>query len=147
MRLLGVGREVAAGNLDVTRQRSSHGDNDGVVTLQGQVTRPTLKSDAQRVVERVAGVEQVVNNIQVLPLSSFDDQIRLATYRAIYRQPGLDRLAFQANPPIHIIVNNGNVILEGVVLNEGDRTRAFLAANGVANVFSVTNNLRIEKAN
>ena len=121
--------------------------HDGVVTLQGQVTRPTLKSDAQRVVERVAGVEQVINQIQVLPLSPFDDRIRIATYRAIYSQPGLDRLAFQANPPIRIIVNNGNVTLEGVVLNEGDKTRAFLAANGVPNVFSVTNNLRTEKAN
>lgn len=121
--------------------------HDGVVTLQGQVTRPTLKSDAQRVVERVVGVEQVVNNIEVLPLSSFDNQIRLATFRAIYRQPGLDRLSFQANPPIHIIVRNGNVTLEGVVPNESDRSRAFIAANGVSNVFSVTNNLRTEKAN
>lgn len=125
----------------------SYNYHDGVVTLQGQVTRPTLKSDAQRVVERVAGVEQVINNIEVLPLSPFDDRIRIATYRAVYRQPGLDRLAFQANPPIRIIVNRGNVTLEGVVLNEGDKTRAFLAANGVANVFSVTNNLRVEKAN
>lgn len=124
----------------------SYSYHDGVVTLQGQVTRPTLKSDAQRVVERVVGVEQVVNNIEVLPLSSFDDQIRLATYRAVYRQPGLDRLSYQANPPIHIIVKNGNVTLEGVVLNEGDKTRAFLAANGVSSVFSVTNNLRVEKA-
>ena len=119
---------------------------DGVVTLQGQVTRPTLKSDAERVVARLAGVEQVVNNIEVLPLSPFDDRIRLATYRAIYRQPGLDRLAFMANPPVRIIVKNGNVTLEGVVLNEGDKTRAFLAANGVPNVFSVTNNLRTEIA-
>lgn len=119
---------------------------DGVVTLHGQVTRPTLKTDSERVVARIAGVEQVVNNIEVLPLSPFDDRIRLATYRAIYRQPGLDRLAFMANPPVRIIVKNGNVTLEGVVLNEGDRTRAFLAANGVANVFSVTNNLRTEIA-
>ena len=118
---------------------------DGIVTLYGQVSRPTLKKDAQRVVERVAGVEQVVNKIEVLPLSNFDDRIRIATYRAIYRQPGLDRLAFQANPSIHIIVKNGNVTLEGVVLNKGDATRAFIAANGVPNVFSVTNNLRVEK--
>lgn len=119
---------------------------DGVVTLYGQVTRPTLRSDAERVVARVAGIEQVVNNIEVLPLSSFDDRIRLATYRAIYRQPGLDRLAFMANPPVRIIVKNGNVTLEGVVLNEGDKIRAFIAANGVSNVFSVTNNLRTEIA-
>lgn len=125
----------------------SYSYHDGVVTLQGQVTRPTLKSDAERVVARIAGVEQVVNNIEVLPLSSFDDRIRIATYRAIYRQPGLDRLALQANPPVRIIVKNGNVTLEGIVLNNGDKTRAFIAANGVSNVFSVTNNLRVEKAN
>ncbi len=119
---------------------------DGVVTLQGQVTRPTLKSDAERVVARIAGIEQVVNNIEVLPLSPFDDRVRLAVYQAVYRQPGLDRLAFMANPPVRIIVKNGNVTLEGIVLNEGDKTRAFIAANGVSNVFSVTNNLRTEIA-
>ena len=119
---------------------------DGKVILFGQVTRPTLKSDAARVVARLEGVEEVVNQIEVLPLSNFDDRIRIATYRAIYSQTGLDRLALQAVPPIHIIVKNGAVTLEGVVLNEGDKTRAFLAANGVANVFSVTNNLRTEKS-
>jgi hyperosmotically inducible periplasmic protein len=118
---------------------------DGVVTLYGQVSRPTLKKDAARVVERVAGVDQVINRIEVLPLSNFDDRIRIAVYRAIYRQPGLDRLSFQAVPPIHIIVKNGNVTLEGVVANKGDATRAFIAANGVSGVFSVKNNLRIEK--
>jgi hyperosmotically inducible periplasmic protein len=118
---------------------------DGTVTLFGQVSRPTLRSDAKRVVERVTGVEEVVNKIEVLPLSNFDDRIRLATYRAIYRQPGLDRLSLQAVPPIHIIVKNGNVTLEGVVLNKSDATRAFIAANGVPGVFSVKNNLRIEK--
>jgi hyperosmotically inducible periplasmic protein len=118
---------------------------EGIVTLYGQVSRPTLKKDAARVVERVAGVDQVINRIEVLPLSNFDDRIRLAVYRAIYRQPGLDRLSIQAVPPIHIIVKNGNVTLEGVVANKGDSTRAFIAANGVSGVFSVKNNLRIEK--
>lgn len=118
---------------------------DGVVTLYGQVSRPTLRKDAERVVERVTGVDQVINRIEVLPLSNFDNQIRRAVFRAIYRQPGLDRLAFQAVPPIHIIVKKGNVTLEGVVPNKGDATRAFIAANGVPNVFSVTNNLRVEK--
>jgi hyperosmotically inducible protein len=117
---------------------------DGIVTLYGQVSRPTLKKDAERVVEKVAGVEQVINRIEVLPLSGFDDRIRLATYRAIYRQPGIDRLALQAVPPIHIIVKGGHVTLEGVVPTSGDATRAFIAANSVPNVFSVTNNLRIE---
>ena len=118
---------------------------EGVVTLYGQVSRPTLKKDAARVVERVAGVDQVINKIEVLPLSSFDDRIRIAVYRAIYRQPGIDRLSFQAVPPIHIIVKNGNVTLEGVAPNKSDATRAFIAANGVPGVFSVKNNLRIEK--
>lgn len=118
---------------------------DGTVTLYGQVSRPSLKGDAKRVVQKVAGVEEVVNKIEVLPLSNFDDRIRLATFRAIYRQPGLDRLALQAVPPIHIIVKNGNVTLEGVVATKSDATRAFIAANGVFGVFSVTNNLRIEK--
>jgi hyperosmotically inducible protein len=118
---------------------------EGVVTLYGQVARPTLKKAAARVVERVAGVDQVVNRIEVLPLSNFDDRIRVAVYRAIYRQPGLDRLSLQAVPPIHIIVKNGHVTLEGVAPNKGDATRAFIAANGVSGVFSVKNNLRIEK--
>ncbi len=117
---------------------------DGVVTLYGQVSRPTLRKDAERVVEKVNGVDQVVNKIEVLPLSGFDDQIRRATFRAIYRQPGLDRLALQVVPPIHIIVSRGHVTLEGVVATKADATRAFLAANGVPNVFSVTNNLRVE---
>ena len=86
-----------------------------------------------------------MNNIEVLPLSNFDDRIRLNVYRAIYRQPGLDRLSLQAVPPIHIIVKNGNVTLEGVVNSKSDATRAFIAANGVPNVFSVTNNLRVER--
>src|SRR4029434_7034398 len=93
---------------------------DGVVTLYGQVARPTLKKDAERVVEKVAGGENVVNKIEVLPLSAFIDRIHLATDRAIYRQPGLDRLAFQAVPPVHIIVKNGNVTLEGVVNSKMD---------------------------
>jgi hyperosmotically inducible protein len=119
---------------------------DGVVTLSGQVVRPTTRSDAARRIERLAGVDQVINKIEVLPLSRFDDQIRLATFRAIYRQPGLDQLSLQAVPPVHIIVKNGNITLEGVVPNEGDSIRAYIAARGVANAFSVTNNLRIEKA-
>lgn len=118
--------------------------DNGVVTLYGQVVRPTTKSSAEKVVSRVAGVEKVVNKIEVLPLSSFDDQIRVATYRAIYSQPGLDRLGFQAVPSVHIIVNRGHVTLEGVVPTKGDATRAYIAANGVPNVFSVTNNLRVE---
>ena len=117
------------------------------VTLLGQVTRPTLKSDAENVVKQIEGVTQVNNQIQVLPLSSMDDRIRLATYRAIYSQPGLDRYALQAVPPIHIIVDNGKVTLEGVVNSQADKDRANIQANSVAGVFSVTNNLRVEGDN
>ncbi|HKX00713.1 MAG TPA: BON domain-containing protein [Bryobacteraceae bacterium] len=115
------------------------------VTLMGQVTRPTLKSDAERVVQKIEGVEHVKNEIEVLPLSPMDDRIRLATYRAIYSRPGLDRYALQAVPPIHIIVKNGNVALEGVVASQADKNLAGIQAKGVSGVFSVTNNLRVEK--
>ena len=114
------------------------------VTLLGQVTRPTLKSDAENVVKDIEGVERVDNQIQVLPLSPMDDGLRIATYRAIYGYPGLDRYALQAVPSIHIIVDNGKVTLEGVVATEADKDMAGLRANGVSGVFSVTNNLRVE---
>jgi hyperosmotically inducible protein len=114
------------------------------VTLMGQVTRPTLKNDAERVVKDIEGVEQVINNIEVLPLSPNDDRIRLAVYRAIYGHTALNRYALNAVPPIHIIAKNGNVTLEGVVANEGDRNITNIQANGVSGVFSVANNLRVE---
>jgi|SwirhisoilCB1_FD_contig_71_820075_length_1217_multi_4_in_0_out_0_2 hyperosmotically inducible protein len=116
------------------------------VTLLGQVTRPTLKSDAENVVKGIEGVQKVNNQIQVLPLSSMDDRIRLATYRAIFSQPGLDRYAMEAVPPIHIIVENGKVTLVGVVANQADKDRAGIQANSVSGVFSVTNNLRVENS-
>lgn len=116
------------------------------VTLMGQVTRPTLRSDAQRVVERIEGVERVVNNIEVLPLSPFDDRIRLATLRAVYGYGPLQRYGLGARAPIRIIVKNGNVTLEGVVANEMDRNLAFIRANGVSGVFSVTNDLRVDRS-
>ena len=111
------------------------------VTLMGQVTRPTLKSDAEGVVKNVEGVASVKNEIEVLPLSPMDDQLRRAVYRAIYSEPGLSRYGFQAVASIHIIVKNGNVTLEGIVDNETDRNLANLRANQVPNVFSVKNNL------
>ena len=114
------------------------------VRLYGQVTRPTLKNDAENVVKGIEGVTRVDNQIEVLPLSSMDDGIRIATYRTIFGKPGLDRYAMQAVPPIHIIVNNGKVTLEGVVATEGDKNQAGIYANTVSGVFSVTNNLRVE---
>ncbi len=114
------------------------------VTLYGQVTRPTTRNDAGRRVAKIAGVEQVVNNIQVLPLSSFDDSIRARTYRAVFRSGGLYRYAMGANPSIHIIVDRGHITLEGVVGSKMDRQLAYIAASGVFGAFSVTNNLRAE---
>jgi hyperosmotically inducible protein len=117
----------------------------GTVTLLGAVTRPTLKSDAQNVVKRIEGVTQVVNNIEVLPLSPMDDGIRRAEYRAIYGDPSLStRYGFRALPSIHIIVRNGNVTLEGVVANDADKNLINIRANGVSGVFGVTNNLQVE---
>jgi len=115
------------------------------VIISGQVTRPTLKSDAERVVKRIEGVGKVVNNIDVLPLSPNDDSLRLATYRAIFSRPGLDRYALMAVPPIHIIVKNGNITLVGVVATQADKDQAGIYANGVSGAFKVTNNLRVEK--
>jgi hyperosmotically inducible protein len=114
------------------------------VVLSGQVTRPTLKSGAERVVKDIESVSKVVNNIEVLPLSPNDDRIRLAVYRELYGHTGLDRYALRAVPPIHIIVNNGKVTLEGVVASEADKNLANIVANGVPGTFGVTNNLRVE---
>src|SRR5436305_6837003 len=111
------------------------------VILSGQVTRPTLKSDAEAAVKSIEGVASVVNNIEVLPLSPMDDQLRRALYRAIYGDAGLSRYSIQPVPSIHIIVKNGNVTLEGVVDNETDKNLANLRASAVPNIFSVKNNL------
>ncbi len=116
------------------------------VELFGQVTRPTLKSDAERVVKRIEGVEKVTNRIEVLPLSPNDDRIRRAVYRAIYSNAFLSRYALQVVPPVHIIVKNGNVTLVGVVATETESNVATIQANSVPGVFSVTNRLRSEKA-
>lgn len=116
-----------------------------VVTLEGAVVRPTLKSDAERVVKKIEGVTQVVNDIKVLPLSPMDEDIRRAEYRAIYGDPSISvRYGYRALPSIHIIVENGHVTLEGVVANEADKNLIGIRANGVPNVFSVTNDLRVE---
>ncbi|MCP9496300.1 MAG: BON domain-containing protein [Pyrinomonadaceae bacterium MAG19_C2-C3] len=114
------------------------------VTLYGQVVRPTTRSSAERRVKNLEGIEQVVNNIEVLPLSSFDDDIRLRTYRTVFNTASLYRYALGANPSLHIIVNRGRVTLEGMVGNKGDAQLAYIAARGVPGVFEVTNNLRVE---
>lgn len=120
-------------------------DSDGTVTLLGQVARPVLKSDAENAVKRIEGVERVVNNIEVLPTSFNDDRIRRDVYRAIYGNPALNEYQMRAVPPIHIIVNNGHVSLEGVVARAMDKQIAGVQANSVPGVFSVNNNLVVEE--
>jgi hyperosmotically inducible periplasmic protein len=114
-----------------------------VVTLTGQVTRPTLKTDAERVVKRIDGVDRVDNQIEVLPVSHHDDRLRRSLYRAIYGFTPLNRYAMPVLKPIRIIVKNGNVTLEGMVDSQADRSMVNIRANGVHGVFSVTNNLRV----
>jgi hyperosmotically inducible protein len=121
--------------------------NGNTVTLYGQVVRPITRKDAERRVARIEGVDRVINNIEVLPVSGFDDSIRARTYRAVFRSGSLYRYAMGANPSIHIIVKGGHVTLEGVVSSQMDSQLAYMAANGVPGVFSVTNNLRLASRN
>jgi hyperosmotically inducible protein len=120
-------------------------DPDGTVTLLGQVSRSVLKSDAENAVKHIEGVEKVVNNIEVLPTSIEDDRIRRAAYRAIYGNEVLSQYQLRAVPPIHIIVKNGHITLEGVVARQMDKTIAGIQANSVPGTFSVTNNLVVEE--
>jgi len=121
----------------------AYGVDGGTVTLFGQVTRPTLKTDAERAVTRIEGVEKVDNQIEVLPVSFHDDRLRRSLYRAIYGSTSLDRYALPVIKPIRIVVKNGNVTLEGVVDNQADKNIAYIRANGVHGAFSVINNLRV----
>jgi hyperosmotically inducible protein len=118
---------------------------NGVVTLSGEVTQPVDKHNLEQAVKGVEGVTRVENNIEVLPLSPFDDQIRLRTLRTLERSGSLGKYFQGVHPDMRIIVKNGHVTLDGVVLNNFDRQIAFMAANRVSGVFSVTNNLRTEK--
>jgi hyperosmotically inducible protein len=135
------------------------------VILWGSVSRPTLKSSVEQVTKRIEGVEKVTNQLEVQPLSRFDDEIRARVYVAIYGHPALERYnpnrgtplfrsrisvvtGITNDPPIgfhpvHIIVKNGNVTLEGVMDSVGDRSIAELQANRVPNVFKVTNNIQV----
>lgn len=117
--------------------------NGGEVTLSGQVVQPYTRNEAESAVKRVEGVTHVTDNITVLPLSSFDDSIRRAEYRAIFMDPVLSRYSMGAVPSIHIVVNNGHVTLVGVVNNQMDANVARIRALSVPGVFSVTNNLRV----
>jgi hyperosmotically inducible protein len=118
---------------------------DGTVTLMGEVTRPSTKEDAASRVKGLEGATRVVNNIEVLPVSPMDDQIRIAVYRSIFSYDSpLFRYATQSVPPIHIIVKNGHVTLKGIVASQSDSDLANIKANQVSGVFSVKNELQIE---
>jgi hyperosmotically inducible periplasmic protein len=117
------------------------------VTLMGEVRNAVLKDSAEKVVKKIEGVEQVDNKIEVLPASSNDDRTRLAVARALFGNDSpLFRYAMGALPPIHIIVKNGHVTLEGVVDSQADKDLATVKANGVPGVFSVDNHLVVQKS-
>jgi len=116
------------------------------VTLLGQVTRPSIKSDAEKAVKGIEGVEAVDNQIEVLPPSPNDDRLRRALFRAIYGYGPLEKYSLGVIKPIRIIVKGGHVTLEGVVDSQADKDMAGLRANGVSGVFSVTNNLQVVKS-
>ncbi len=121
---------------------------DGTVTLQGQVTRPTLKSDAENVVKDIESVTKVNNQIEVLPLSPNDDRIRRAIYQTLFNfDSPIYRYGMGAVPSIHIIVKNGNVTLKGIVDSEGDKNLANVRVNGISGVFSVKNELALTSDN
>jgi hyperosmotically inducible periplasmic protein len=115
------------------------------VTLIGQVTNPTVKSDAEKSVKKIEGVEKVDNQIEVLPVSPMDDGLRRRLFRAIYGYAPLQKYALPTLKPIRIVVKNGHVTLEGVVNNEGDKNIVNIRANSVPGIFSVTNNLVVAK--
>jgi hyperosmotically inducible periplasmic protein len=116
------------------------------VTLNGYVTRPTTKKDAEQSIADIDGVRRVVNNIVVLPVSLSDDRIRQRVLQTLVNRGGsLYRYFMGTNPPIRIIVNRGRVSLEGYVNNRGDSNLAYVLTRGVSGTFGVTNNLKILK--
>jgi hyperosmotically inducible protein len=119
--------------------------NGSEVILSGQVIseHATTKQDAQHFVQSIPGVTKVVNNIEVLPPSPFDNQIRRAEYRTIFSRGDLGRYTLGAIPQVHIVVKGGHVTLDGVVMNQMDKNLAGIYANSVSGVFSVENNLQI----
>lgn len=119
------------------------GVQNGVVTLGGVAYGPTDKDSAVSLVSNSPGVKDVVDNIEVAPVSPMDDRIRLATARAVYGAPQLNKYAIDPAKPIRITVVSGNVTLSGMVDNQADKEVAYIKANGVPGVFKVTNNLQV----
>jgi hyperosmotically inducible protein len=117
----------------------------GTVTLLGQVRDAIVKDSAEARVKHLEGVERVDNKIEILPASFNDDRIRRQVAFAVFNDPRLFNYGIQPVPPIHIIVKNGHVNLEGVVRTEAEKDNAFIRANGVPGVFSVNNNLQVEQ--
>ena len=113
------------------------------VTLTGQVVRPSLRKHAEEVIKSLEGVETVNDQIEVLPKSERDDELRRAIYRAIYEDPVLEGYAVQAVPSIHIIVKDGSVTLEGTVISAADKSLAAKRAGTVENIVGVKNNLKL----
>ena len=111
------------------------------LAVDGQVTLPFKKDDIGKLLTRVKGVGAIENNLEVLPVSNFDDRLRLEVARAIYGDPYFLHYRLQSLPPIHIIVKNGHVTLDGVVATPLDRSKADLAARGAGLSFSVVDNL------
>ena len=121
---------------------------NGTVTLRGQVTRPTTKSDAEARVKKLESVSKVVNEIEVLPISPSDDAIRIAMYREVFKYDSpLFRYATLAVPPVHIIVKNGRVTLKGFVASDADKQLVYTAARNVPGVFEVNNELKVDGEN
>jgi hyperosmotically inducible protein len=118
-----------------------------MVVLLGEVSRAELKNNAEGTIKKLEGVEVVVNHIEIIPVSSTDDRIRRNVYRAIYQHPALAKYAIQAVPPIHIIVRDGKVSLEGIVASESDKSVANVQANSVSGISPGTNHLHVEKSN
>ena len=141
-----VRKELISASWDGVFDNLAFEVNGSTVTLYGQVYRPITRSRAEKFVKDVNGIEQVINKIEVLPLSGFDDRIRVQAVRSVNDMAGLYRYLLGTNPSLRIIVRNGHVTLEGMVSNETDKRLAFFAVNSIPGVFTVTNNLRTERS-
>jgi osmotically-inducible protein OsmY len=119
--------------------------NNGTVQLTGEVTQPWKKDTLGKLIRNINGVTSVDNELKVAPLSAFDDSIRLQVARAIFRDPTMSMYAIQPVPPIHILVDNGHVTLEGVVRTPMEKEIAGIRANSAMSFGMVTNNLRVEQ--